>query len=341
MRTTIYDIAKYSGVSTATVSKVLNNKGRISPLTKERVLDAVDKLNYHPSIAASSLKRKRTYTLGLVLPDITNPFFGEVAQVIENESSRRGYSVLITSTNNNPEQELTQIARMLRSELDGYIIASSVQGDSGIQSLIRQGSAVVLLDRKMPTPSQQVAWIATDHIKGGQLAGKHLIEQGHSDFRIFIEPLHLATSTERLQGFCMALNECGYEIGPGQIYVGGYGIDAGKMLARQLIDGGTPLPTAVFAGSDLIAIGAIQEFYAAGIRVPDDISIIGYDNITFSNHIYPRLTTIAQPIREMGEKAVELVLQRFMATERGAEEAAGHLLDPALVVRDSVTRISP
>lgn len=336
MRTTIYDIAKFSGVSTATVSKVLNNKGRISPPTKERVLDAVYRLNYHPSIAASSLKKKQVYTLGLVLPDITNPFFSEVAQVIENESSRRGYSVLISSTNNNPEQELTQIARMLRSELDGYIIASSIQGDSGIQSLLQQGRAVVLLDRKVPTPSQQVTWIATDHIKGGQLAGKHLIEQGHSDFHIFIEPLHLATSTERLQGFCMALNEVGYEIGPNQIYLGGYGIDAGKILARQLIDRGVSLPTAVFAGSDLIAIGAIQEFHTSGIRVPDDISIIAYDNITFSNHIYPRLTTIAQPIQEMGKKAVELVLQRFMAPESETEEITGHLFEPTLVVRDSV-----
>lgn len=347
MKVTIYDIAMRAGVSPSTVSKVLNNNGKLLPETRERVLRAVQELNYQPNIAASSLKKKQTYTIGLIVPDITNPYYSALARAVEDEALRQDYTVLIASTDNNPEREQTQVNRLGPYGLDGYIITANANELSPpLERLLESGERVVFVDRKVQVEafSSRCTRITTDHRRGGYLAASHLIEAGHTHIAVLSEPLYLLTTDERLNGFFEAFLEHGLDTSSISIYAKGFGIEAGHALANQIIHDKS-LPTAVFASNDLIAIGAMQELYQMGIRIPEDVSIIGYDDIAMAAHVVPPLTTVAQPIEEMGRLAVQCVLQNREVDkcEQSNQSNQSHgeiILEPNLVVRSSVRKLA-
>lgn len=338
MKVTIYDIATRARVSPATVSKVLNNTGKLLPDTRERVLATVRELNYQPNIAASSLKKKQTYSIGLIVPDITNPYYSALARAVEDEAMRHDYTVLIASTDNDPNREDTQIHRLSPYNLDGYIITTSAsEMRQPIERLLEAGQRVVFLDRHVQVnalPSRYVR-IATNHLEGGYLAAKHLLDRGHTKITVLSEPLYLLATDERLKGFFQAFRERGVDTSSISIHAKGFGIEAGHTLAKQIIHD-KELPTAIFASNDLIAIGAMQQLHEIGLRIPQDISIIGYDDIAMASHVFPPLTTVAQPIAEMGRLAVQSIFQSGWEELGGGVAGDDKIFQPRLVVRNSV-----
>src|SRR5712691_4405442 len=258
-KATIYDVARLAGVSTATVSKVINNTGRISKDTSVRVESAMAELRYRPSILASALKKYQTFSLGLLVPDITNPFYGELARAVEDEALHHNYSVLVCSTDNKPEREEKQINLLMRKHLDGLIIATSEgMNKEALEILAQDEARVIFIDRVLPNSPYPV--IATDHYLGSYQATEHLIELGHRKLAIFMEPPYLRSALERLRGFSAALEAHNIALDHPLVFSDGFGSTAGYELAERLLRR-KDLPTAIFATTDLIAIGALQKFH--------------------------------------------------------------------------------
>lgn len=326
-KVTIYDVAKRAGVSTATVSKVLNGNGRVSKETIARVEGIIAELQYHPNIFASALKNNRTYTIGLLVPDITNPFCSKLIRTIEDEALSQGYSILIGSTDNMTEREMKLVKMLMRKQLDGIIIAASeFTGTALLTTLKQQDLRVIFIDRIIADSPYPI--FATDHYRGSYLVTEHLIELGHRKLAIFLEPLYLRSSLERLRGFSAALEAHGLAQNSFQVLSGGFGAEAGYELAQQILQR-EELPTAIVATTDLIAIGALQRFHERGIVVPQDISLVGYDDIPMAKMMTPSLTTIEQPVSEMSKLVIESLLNE------GQQESMTTLLPPKLVIRQS------
>ncbi len=326
-KVTIYDVAKYAGVSTATVSKVVNGTGRISKVTSSRVVRAIEELRYHPSIIASALKKNQTYSIGLLVPDITNPFYAELTRAVEDEALSRDYFVLVSSTDNTPEREKKQLQLLMRKQLDGLIIATSDEPSNDTLEMLRTNELrVVFIDRVVPNSPYPL--VATDHYIGGYQATEHLIQLGHRKLAILAEPLYLRPSLERLKGFTAALEAYGLPHDSSPLLSRGFGAKAGYELAQRLLLN-KELPTAVFATNDLLALGLLQKFHEAGISIPDQLSLVGYDDTQMAKMVSPPLTTIAQPISEMGRIAVDYLLGD------NSPSAVTTLLPPKLVVRHS------
>ncbi|QBD78853.1 LacI family transcriptional regulator [Ktedonosporobacter rubrisoli] len=326
-KVTIYDVAKRAGVSTATVSKVLNGNGRISKVTSSRVEQAIADLHYRPSIIASALKRNQTYSIGLLVPDIINTFYSELARAIEDVALLQNYSVLVCSTDNSPEREGKQLDLLLRKQLDGIIIATSEGiNSSTLDMLKKQEARVVFIDRiiaNSPYPT-----VATDHYQGSYQITEYLIQLGHRKLAIFLEPLYLKTSLERLRGFSAALASYGIAQNSFSVLSNGFGAVAGYAMAQQVLENPDP-PTAIVASNDLIAIGALQKFHESGVIIPEQLSLVGYDDIQMARMVSPSLTTVAQPIMEMGKLAFEYLFNDSMQT------TATTLLSPTIVIRQT------
>lgn len=326
-KVTIYDVAKRAGVSTATVSKVLNGTGRVGKETITRVERAVEELQYRPNLLASALKKKRTFTLGLLVPDVVNPFASLLVRAIEEVALSYNYSVLACSTDNKQEREEKLVDTLLSKRFDGIIIASSeFSSESAIQQLQRQDVRAVFVDRVVTDPPYPV--FATDHYLGSYLVTEHLIQLGHRKLAIFLEPLYLRSSLERLRGFSAALEAYGIAQNSFQVYSGGFGAEAGYALAQQILQR-EDLPTAIVATTDLIAVGVLQKLHEVGLVVPRDMSLVGYDDIPLAGMAAPPLTTVAQPVVEMSK----LVVAALLSEE--AQEITTTLLPPKLVVRSS------
>ncbi|WP_255553090.1 LacI family DNA-binding transcriptional regulator [Ktedonobacter sp. SOSP1-85] len=333
-KVTIYDVAKRAGVSAATVSKVLNGTGRISPETSQRIRAAIEELQYRPSLIASALKKHQTFSVGLLVPDITNPFYAALARAVEDQALAHNYAVLICSTDNIAEREEKQLELFLRQRLDGLIVATSeAMGQEFFNTLHQSQVRVVFIDRVIPNVPYPV--IATDHYLGSYLATEHLIELGHREIAIFLEPLTLRSSLERLRGFAKALEAHQIKFDDHLVFSEGFGVEAGYELAQRMLTqkGPQELPTAIFAATDQLAIGALQYFHEKGISVPDQISLIGYDDIQMAKMVSPPLTTVAQPITELGHQAFEVLL----GTQ--ALSATTTLLPPRVVVRSSTAAL--
>ncbi|GHO42427.1 LacI family DNA-binding transcriptional regulator [Ktedonospora formicarum] len=330
-KVTIYDVAKKAGVSAATVSKILNGTGRISQETRQRVLAAIEALHYRPSMIATALKKHQTFSIGLLIPDITNPFYAGLARAVEDHALAHNYSLLMCSTDNTAEREERQLEHVLRQQLDGLIVATSEAMSPEILTTLHHAQVrVVFVDRVLPNLPYPV--IATDHYQGSYLATRHLLDLGHQDITVFLEPLSLHSSLERLRGFARALEEQSIRFDNTSMFSEGFGVEAGYKLAQRLLaQRGTAsqLPTAIFASTDQLAIGALQYFHEVHIAVPEHISIIGYDDIQMARIVSPPLTTVAQPITAIGQQAVELLIsgRTLMATTV--------LLPPQIVVRAS------
>jgi DNA-binding LacI/PurR family transcriptional regulator len=326
-KATIRDVAKLAGVSTATVSKVLNGTGRISAGTSVRVANAMEELQYHPSMIARALKKNQTYSIGLLVPDITNSFYAELMRAIEDEALSRNYFVLVCSTDNSPERERKQLELLMGKQLDGLIIATADGMSSDSLKMLRNSELrVVFIDRVVPDSPYPV--IAADHYAGSYQAMEHLIQLGHRKLAVFAEPLYLRPSQERLRGFFAALEAYGLPRDSSPVLNRGFGAQAGYELAQRLLLS-NELPTAIFATNDLIALGALQKFHEVGISIPDQLSLMGYDDIQMAKLASPPLTTIAQPIAEMCRLAVE-----YLFSDRPPSTTITLLL-PKLIIRNS------
>lgn len=325
MKKTIYDVAEEAKVSIATVSKVINNKGRISQSTRKRVLEVMKKMDYYPSFVASALTGKRTETLGLLIPDISNPFFSEISRTIEDRAYERGKSVIMCNTDNNQKKEAMYVELLQRKEIDGLIITSGFQNKQLLQQLIRNHTPVVMLAHD--DPSLDLSVVSVDDHKGGFIATSHLLTNGHRNIAIIAEKVR--SSRMRIYGYQEAHDLENVEVDEGNILKVTASIKNGKALAQQLLERKNP-PTAVFACNDLIAIGVIKAVREKGLSIPEDLSVVGFDNTILATTTVPALTTVAQPIEEMGRKVVDIVIQKI---EESTETKERILFLPKLIER--------
>lgn len=326
MKATIYDIAKATGVSIATVSKVLNKTGRISEETRKKVLKAIEELGYEKSAIASALAGKNTYTIGFLLPDINNPFFAEVARGAEDAAFERGYSVLICSTDHREEKERAYLKTLRHKRMDGLVIATGTTPRETLEELMDEGVRIVLMSREIP--GALIGSVMVDNRFGGQLAAEHLLSLGHRKIGLIMEPLSIGSAHDIFRGFQKAVEGTDAELFVSEET--GFGIEAGARLAGDLL--ARHKVTALFAANDELAVGVLQACRERGIRVPEDLSVVGFDNTILSQIVTPALTTVAQPIYELGRRTVHLLMDGI---ENETQPKNREVLEPRLIVRES------
>lgn len=300
---TITEIARRANVSVATVSKVLNGKDRyISEETRQRILAIAQESGYVPNALARSLRSKTSLTLGVIIPDVMNPFFAELARGVEDAAEKRGYSVILCNSDNQPEKSDKYLQVLQEKMVDGIILTASEEAVSASQR--RRNTPMVLLDRDVSVPGS-VGRVTVDNRKSAATATNHLIERGCKRIGFISSNQVNRSSSDRLAGYRDALASAGLPFDPDLVFLQHYTIDTGiqgvTKLIEQSIDG-------LCCGNDLIAIGAIRTLKELGHRVPEDIKVIGFDDILLSEFIDPPLTTIRQPIYELGYEAVEMLL---------------------------------
>jgi len=329
------DVAALAGVAPSTVSYVVNNGPRsVSVEARQRVLKAIAKLGYHPSDVARSLRTRRTQIIGLVIPDITNPYYGEVVEAVEEVSFEHGYTLILAHSSHLPEREL-RYSEVLRSkQVDGAIFLPVTPDLEPLHTLRRAGIAVVVLERLVPG----YPCILADEHCAGFLATRHLLELGHRRIGCFVLASDSTSSVARAEGYRAALLEAGILPDKNLVVECDYGYGAGEMAAHRFLH--LPhRPTALVAHNDLMAIGAMKAFAEAGLRVPADISVVGFDDIAAASYVQPPLTTIAFPKRQMGKEAIEMLLSLLRSEEPPAPRTMK--LGVELVVRSSTTQPAP
>jgi DNA-binding LacI/PurR family transcriptional regulator len=334
MKATIYDIAKEAGVSIATVSHVINGKGRISTGTRSAVFAVMERLNFQPSVIASALTGKKTFTLGLLVPDVSNPFFAEIARVIEDQSHQLGYSVVMCNTDNKDEKIERYISLLLQKSVDGIIIATGIENKEILEQLLDKGLPIVLIAREMPLVAVQT--VVVDDYVGGCLAAKHLLSLGHKEIAILAESQMVSSSRERMRGFRQTMEDAGLEFNESWLKICDYKVEDGKENTLELLQQDRR-PSAIFACNDLLAVGALQAAKALQISVPSELSIISFDNTILASVTNPTLTTIAQPMEEMGKFAVDVIVEDIQGDIRAKQRIS---FRPELLIRES-TAVPP
>lgn len=337
---TIKDIAKAADVSYATVSRALNAKYGVNEGTRERIVKLAEELGYTPNAIARGLVSRQTHTIGLILPDITNPFYPEVAGGIEDAAADRGWGVLLCNTNWDPEREERYLRLLTERRVDGIII-SPVSGDSrGTREAIDSLPVPVVYVAKAPKRSPR-SCVTIDDVRGGYLATRHLIDEGYREIG-FIGADTESSVDERLTGFRKAHAEAGIPVREQWIWLEDFRSETGYRTVRRTIESGG-YPRAIFAENDLLAVGAIQGIREQGLRVPEDIAVVGFDDIPVASLQDVQLTTVAQPKREMGRIAAGLLFDAMVdegagVTTAGTDGTPGPnrvVLEPELIVRRS------
>ncbi len=326
---TIRDVAAYARVSPSTVSHVLNGTRFVDPGTEGRVRAAIEALGYRPNSVARSLRRRTTGTIGLLVPDISNPFFADVARSIEDAGFSEGYNVILCNSDGSETKEIAYIDVLLSKQVDGLILISSGSRPDPLQVILNAGAPVVVADRELGgLPVDQVL---VDNEQGGYLAGQYLARLGHRRIGCIAGPEGLTLSVERITGFRRALAEAGIEWSASTVVHGDFHYASGEVSMRELLRRELGL-TAVFAANDVMAVGAVNVLIRSGLRVPDDVSVVGFDNTLQSYAIVPSITTVAQPVAELGEISISLLLKRI---KQPSEPPSRILLPTRLIERES------
>ncbi len=335
-RITSYDVAKAAGVSQTTVSFVLNQvaEANISEETRQRVMAAADELGYVPDAAAQALVRGRTQIIGVVVTTLEDPFIGALVQTIESAAYDQGYVVILTSSNDIPEREVAA-ARMLQSRrVDGVIVASSRASALYEGQLEQPRVPVVAINRLTEPGDQRVFSVGVDNRHGGNIATAHLIQKGHRRIAYVASPPDRSDNRERMAGYRQALADAGIAYSPSLVVQGTGDTDGGCRALPALLSLDEP-PSAVFCYNDLTAIGLVDAARRAGLALPQDLAVVGFDDIAFAQFCHPPLTTIAQPIGEMGTKAIELLLALLSEDAQSIASGSNVTIQGQLVVRAS------
>ena len=306
---TIHDVAQRAGVSPITVSRVINHSGYASRDTRERVEAAVIELGYVPNQLARSLRSKRTHTLALVLTDITNPFFTTVARGVEDTASDADYTVIFCNTDESESEEKKYLQVLLQQQVDGILLVPARSVSDSIDLIRKQHTPVVVLDRRVPLQAG-VDIVRCDSEGGAYQLTRLLIDLGHRHIAALSAPLYVSTSEDRIAGYRRAMTEAGLGAEAEQTFFGAFTQASGYQMAQQAL-ASEPRPTAFLAANNLIAIGALKAVRDVGLRVPEDIALVGFDDLPAALVISPFFTVAAQPAYEMGRKATQLLLARL------------------------------
>jgi LacI family transcriptional regulator len=329
MRATIRSVAKLAGVAPSTVSHYLNQTAPISPNTAQSVERAIATLKYRVHLGARGLRSRKTHSVGLVIPNITTPFFGELAANIENTLWDRGYQMLLCISERDIEREVVQVATLASRQVDGILMVYNNEASQVLRTVDELPVPMVFVDRPVPGRNS----VATDNFYGGQLAARHLLSLGHRCFGLLCGEAEIRNAGDRVEGFRSELRLAGLDVSPNYIVHGRQELQLGVKISDLLRQ--EPPPTAVFATNDIVAIGAWPTVVESGFRIPQDISIVGFDDIEVSRYLVPSLTTIAQPTREIGIQAVDLLLKNLSEPEEQKAAPASIFVSPSLQIRGS------
>ena len=328
MPATLRDVAKLAEVHPGTVSRALNPETRrmVNEETAQRVIEAAAQLGYRPNPIARGLKTNRSHTIGVLVPDLTNPLFPPIVRGIQDKLEQAGYTPLIANTDNDPDRERNDFEAMRARQVDGVITATARFDHGVLDEMAADGLPIVLVNRRLEDGPLSSA-TADDH-EGARLAVKHLIDLGHTRIAHLGGPQEVSTGRLRLEGYLDGMTDAG--LAPGPVLCGAaFTEPEGARLAGELVDEGA---TAIVAGNDLMALGCYDVLAERGLRCPEDISIVGFNDMPFSERFNPPLTTIRIPHYEIGASAADLLLERL----QDAEAPARHIvLAPELVVRSS------
>ncbi len=309
MPVTLKDIASLSGTSVSTVSRVLNGKGqRISAATRRRVRAAAETLAYQPNPLARGLRLQQTMALGLLIPDIANPFFAHITRSIQQEAHRQGYQLMVCDTNEDLALEVEHLDLLQRQRVDGLMVMPVGQEAAHLNPLLAHQRPLVLIDRYFDTLDSHA--VVLDNHKGGFMATELLIQHGHVRIGVIQGLPGVSTTMERLSGYHEALRRHGLPSDPALIAGHDFRVQSGYDATRTLLKHPDP-PTALFATGDLLALGALQAIRDAGLRIPEDLSLVSFDDIEFAPVLMCPLTTIGQPWEDMGKAALQLLLEQI------------------------------
>lgn len=331
---TIKDIAKMAEVSVTTVSRVINNKPDVSKNTKNRVLKIIDKTGYKPNKVARGLVLSKTYTIGLVIPDISNPFFPEVSRGVENKAKSLGYSVILCDTDNDIKEEKRAIELLLSQKVDGIILSFSIDNRETLLELEKKNIPIIQIDREII--DSKFSSVTINNIKSAYKATEHLIKNGHKKLGHLNGNLATKTGQDRLKGFKEAIRKYKIELNENWIMNGNYSRSSGYELTKKLLKK-KKRPTAIFAANDYMAIGAYEAVFETDFNIPNDISIIGHDNIEISSVVKPGLTTMDQPKYDLGQKAAEILIKKIENENDFGKENI--VLETNLILRNSIKKI--
>ncbi|MBO2450984.1 LacI family DNA-binding transcriptional regulator [Actinomadura barringtoniae] len=323
----VKDVARLAGVSVATVSRVLNDSAAVTEPTRARVLAAVAELGYRPNAVARSLRTDATRTIGLIIGDILNPFFTELARAVEDEARTLGYSVVIGNADERPDRQDHYVRTLLEQRVDGLLLCPTAEITPLVRDMVAGGEPLVFLDRTLP--GLEVPTVRADGAEAiNELVG-HLRTLGHRRLAFISGPALLSTGRERTAAFVAALGEHGLAVREDYLEAGDFQAASGRASAARLLDLGEP-PEVIVAGDNLMALGALDEIRARGLRIPADVGLASYDDLPWFTHLDPPLTAIAQPVQALGRRSVRALIERVAGQDVGSV-----VLSARLVVRRS------
>ena len=345
-KVTITDVARTAEVSVSTVSNLLNGRSkRMRPETEERILDVIKELGYTPNKAARQLKTGHARIVGLIVPSVANPFYGVFARYVEKAALENGYQVLLCNSERNSKRERAYAQELWGYGVRGIIFGSSLMQFTHLEDLIEQGLNLVAFDRLSQEQDRQtIDSIGVDNLLAARLATKHLLALGHQRIGFLSGSVATVSRIDRLNGYKAALQEAGIEPDPALIWEGAsngtFGdadaIEMGRQGAHELFTKVEP-PTALFAINDMYALGAYAGARDLGLSIPDDVSIVGMDDIMLTEIAQPPLTTIRQPIQQIAEMATKRLIGRIQDTHTDPQEHT--VLTPRLIVRGSTAKL--
>lgn len=331
---TIKDIAKKAEVSTATVSNVLTQKKYVSTERVQRVYQAIKELDYRPNVYARTLKTNRSYTIGVQVPDVTNPFFADIVKNIQLEALKNGYQIILYNSDSGSETEEKNVNNMLGSQLDGII---SVAPRMEMERLLEIVDVpMVIVDRHPVKTERNVAFVYSDNYLGAASVADYLVERGYDRFFCLAGPVGIVSNAHmRVKGFRDTLLKRGVEDESCEVCYGDFSFQSGYDLMSEILESYRPgeNPAAAFVTSDIMAWGAMEALKERRMKIPRDMGIVGYDNVYFSSFFYPKLTTVQNPSGEMASNAVRILLN--MLTHPEQKESVDVCLQCSLIVRES------
>lgn len=332
---TVYDIAKEAEVSVSTVSRVLNGTAPVKESTREKIMALINKYQFQPNALARSLTKKETKMIGVILPDITNPFFPEVFWGVENEANSKGYTFFLCNTSGQPELESQSLTILREKQVDGIIfMGGRINLSNCSQELAKEVEdiakkiPIVLVNGNLPDSS--LHRVIINEGKGAEMLTQHLIDLGHKEIAFFGGYDYVSTTTQKVKAFKKTMKANGLKVSNDWVLYGDFSMDAGKKLMADILKR-EKRPTAIFCVNDVTAVGAVKVAVEAGLKIPEDMAIVGFDDTILASTVIPELTTVSQKSLELGKNAVN-VLHKLINNEKVKKVT---VIEPELVIRDS------
>ncbi|WLD92396.1 catabolite control protein A [Alkalihalobacillus sp. AL-G] len=328
--TTIYDVAREAGVSMATVSRVVNGNPNVKPATRKKVLDAIERLGYRPNAVARGLASKKTTTVGVIIPDISSIFFAELARGIEDIATMYKYNIILCNSDQNKEKEIHLLNTLLGKQVDGIVFMGGKITEEHVEEF--KSSPVPIVLAATVSPDEEIPTVNINYQEAARDAIQLLIERGHTSIGMVSGPLEdPINGYHKFSGYRTALENANFELNEDHVFIGDYTYDSGLEAAEKFLQL-KEKPSAVFVGTDEMALGVIHGMQDKGVHVPEDIEVIGFDNTRLASMVRPTLTTVVQPMYDIGAVAMRL-LTKFMNNETVSERTV--VLPHRIQLRDS------